>query len=237
VACFDVFWSSHPSVPFQTARFIYHASTTNQTKPNQTNPNRMKHVELTSQVTMEGLTKGMKGLWDKLVRATSSNSARCCSSIQTTFQDEEGLWADLSPCSFGYCNQPEGGGEASDHVEIPRIVSISDDDDCHDSISDIGDVRHCSVKPPRESRQGESPTVESKASRTARAYATMEDLKSAPELPSVVCDGKKKGPTAPPADIPPIVYDRPKPKQGRSSPPPDYPSIIYQKNHRRFVYI
>lgn len=74
------------------------------------------------------------GLWDRLCQGY-----KCC----TIDDDDEGikLLADLSLCTYFGCDN-----RSVKEREVPRVVSITSEDDCHDSISDICEERHCSVK-------------------------------------------------------------------------------------------
>jgi len=93
--------------------------------------------------------KNMRCLWEKLVKATSSSGPNSClSHLQIEDEHFWAMWNDLSPCSSGYWSEVP-----KNQPEIPKIVSITDDEDYSDAISDICENRHCSYKPFRQSSE------------------------------------------------------------------------------------
>jgi hypothetical protein len=135
------------------------------------------------------------------------------------------------------------------------VVSIAEDDDFGDSISDICENRHCSTKvtdgsEPRQASPACDSSVVTQRSTPQRSVAqwqsgvyTEEEKEWVADfdLPSVIYHTSKSR-RLPPTDAPPVnvsVVVFPKSKQKRSTPPQDYPTIIYEntKTKRRYGYV
>lgn len=185
----------------------------------------------------------MRGLWDKLVTA-SGEAEGFCSKIDSTFR-EGGVLVDL-------CFGP------SQSAGIPRIVSIIDEDDCHDSISDICENRHCSQKPERSSTSDSRCKPGSRCRSDSRQVSPSSSLRSrdAEHRMSSVVHPDHRPRQLVPSDIPSVVYDRPRSKKQKKKktsvalpddiprliitpdvPPSDFPAVITTKTKRRFGYI
>jgi hypothetical protein len=93
--------------------------------------------------TAENLSQRAQGIMDQI--GCNAEAVLC-----SKFGPE--VWNDLTLWPTDYFSQPSG------HPGIPRVVSITEDDDCEDTISDICEIRHCSFKrsPSAEDSNGSS---------------------------------------------------------------------------------
>jgi hypothetical protein len=141
-----------------------------------------------------------------------------CSSEVVLCRFEPEVWMDLTLWPTDYCFP------SYDQPDIPRVVSITEDDDCSDSISDICEIRHCSVKPSTsaDNSTGSSTGTERLETRTAGS----EDSPA-----REVSKQKRQNKTYKThADVP-LAFQR------RSIPPSEYPIVFEDAKRNRYGYV